>query len=111
MGFSLSDIIKIMDYYNNKEKINSFLLHKKQECEKEIKEYEHKIRLLESALKRMEEETLMKFDVNVKTIPERYVATVQMTIPGYEEEGLLWNQLQECKHLVPDDPCLSAAVF
>ena len=59
----------------------------------------------------MEEETLMKFDVNVKTIPERYVATVQMTIPGYEEEGLLWNQLQECKHLVPDDPCLSAAVF
>ena len=28
MGFSLSDIIKIMDYYNNKEKINSFLLHK-----------------------------------------------------------------------------------
>ena len=53
----------------------------------------------------------MEFDVNVKTIPERYAATVQMVIPRYEEEGLLWSKLMECKNLIPDDPCLSAAVF
>ena len=111
MGFSLSDIIQIINCYDCKEKINTFLLDKKSELRKEMEEYESKIRLLDSALKRLEKESLMEFDVNVKTIPERYAATVQMVIPRYEEEGLLWSKLMECKNLIPDDPCLSAAVF
>ena len=111
MGFSLSDIIQIINCYDCKEKINTFLLDKKSELRKEMEEYESKIRLLDSALKRLEKESLMEFDVNVKTIPERYAVTVQMVIPRYEEEGLLWSKLMECKNLIPDDPCLSAAVF
>ena len=35
----------------------------------------------------------MKFDVNVKTLPSRYAATVRMAIPSYEQEGILWNTL------------------
>ena len=68
--------------------------------------------LLDSARKRLRKEQIMNYDVNVKTIPERYVATVQMVIPSYEDEGMLWNMLGECKTtLVPADPCLGAAVF
>ncbi len=54
----------------------------------------------------------MSFDVTVKTIPERYAATVQMLVPHYEDEGMLWNtMMSECRNLVPADPCLSAAEF
>lgn len=54
----------------------------------------------------------MSFDVTVKTIPERYAATVQMVVPHYEDEGLLWNtMMSECHSLVPADPCLAAAEF
>ena len=54
----------------------------------------------------------MNFDVTVKTIPERYAATVQMIVPTYMDEGMLWNtMMSECKNLVPADPCLAAAEF
>ena len=63
--------------------------------------------LLDSARQRLRKEQIMKYDVTVKTIPERYAATVQMVIPHYEDEGMLWNMLGECKTpLVPADPCL-----
>lgn len=54
----------------------------------------------------------MRFDVTVKTIPERYAATVQMVVPHYEDEGVLWGMMAECKTpLVPAEPCLAAATF
>ena len=53
----------------------------------------------------------MSFDVNIKTIPERYAATVHMIVPRYEAEGMAWGAMRECKNLVPADPCLAAAEF
>ena len=54
----------------------------------------------------------MKYDVTIKTIPERYAATVQMVVPHYEDEGKLWGMMAECKTpLIPADPCLAAAEF
>ena len=54
----------------------------------------------------------MKFDVNVKTIPERYAATVHMIIPKYEDEALAWGMMRECKEpLIPADPCYPIAEF
>ena len=35
----------------------------------------------------------MSYDVTIKTIPERYAATVQMTLPRYEDEGMIWSVL------------------
>ena len=53
----------------------------------------------------------MSFDVNVKTIPERYAATVHMIVPRYEDEGMAWAAMRECKNLVPDEPCYAVAEF
>ena len=54
----------------------------------------------------------MSFDVTVKTIPERYVATVHMVVPHYEDEGMAWNMMRECKEpLIPADPCYAIAEF
>lgn len=54
----------------------------------------------------------MSFDVTVKTIPERYAATVHMIVPHYEDEGMAWAMLGEVKEpLVPADPCYAIAEF
>ena len=49
----------------------------------------------------------MSYNVTLRTIPERYVATIRMTIPRYEDEGMIWGKLAEetCRmNLVEDDP-------
>lgn len=56
----------------------------------------------------------MNYDVSTKTIPERYAATVHMTIPRYEDEGIVWQILNEetaSLNMIPADPCLVAAEF
>ena len=112
MGFSLADIIKMLAVYEDKDQIDAFLVKKQVELEQEEKQTEYQLMLLDSARKRLRKEQIMNYDVNVKTIPERYAATVQMVIPRYEDEGMLWNMLGECKTpLVPADPCLAAATF
>ena len=112
MGISLADIIKILDSYDDKDKMEAFLSERHKELSKLSEETEYKLMLLETAQKRLRKEQKMSFDVTVKTIPERYAATVQMVVPHYEDEGMLWNiMMSECTNLVPSDPCLSAAEF
>ena len=112
MGFALADIAKIMDDYDNKEKLEQYLTKQQQELRKISDETEYKLMLLDTARKRLRKEQSMSFDVTTKVIPERYAATVHMVVPHYEDEGILWGKLQECKTpLVPADPCLAAAEF
>ena len=112
MGFALAEIVKILEIYHDKEKLDAFLIERQKKLEELSKETEYKLMLLDSARKRLRKEQIMKYDVTVKTIPERYAATVQMVIPRYEDEGMLWNMLGECKTpLVPTEPCLAAAEF
>ena len=56
----------------------------------------------------------MNYNITIKTLPERYAATVRMTIPRYEAEGMVWDVLcRETDHmpLVPDDPCYCSVTF
>ena len=112
MGFALAEIIKILDNYDDKEKMDAFLSERQKELSKLSKETEYKLMLLETARKRLRKEQNMSFDVTVKTIPERYAATVHMVIPRYEDEGMAWNMMGECKEpLIPADPCYAIAEF
>ena len=54
------------------------------------------------------------YDVTIKTLPERYAATVRMTIPRYQDEGMVWQALcreTDSMHLLPTDPCYCCVVF
>ena len=56
----------------------------------------------------------MSYNVTLKTIPERYAATVRMTIPRYEDEGIIWGKLAEetaRMDITEDDPCLCAVTY
>ena len=112
MGFSLADIIRILDVYDDRDRLDAFLSAREEELSRLSEETERRLVLLEAARKRLRKEQNMKYDVTVRTIPERHAATVQMVVPHYEDEGVLWGMMAECgKPLIPADPCLAAAAF
>lgn len=56
----------------------------------------------------------MKYDVTVKTVPERTVASVRQIIPSYDREGDLWGiycQETARMNIRDGDPALCTAVF
>ena len=71
MGFSLAEIIRILENYDDKEKMEKFLLERQEELQKLSEETSYKLMLLESARDRLRKEQKMNYDVTVKTIPER----------------------------------------
>ena len=114
MGFSLAAIVRMLDIYEDADKLEEYLAKRKEELDALAAQTEYQRMLLDSARKRLRKEQIMNFDVTVKTIPERYAATVQMTVPGYADEGMLWTTMfaeTAAKPLVQADPCLVAAQF
>ena len=114
MGFSLADIIRILEVYNDREQMERFYSDRRKELEAALEDTARRLALLDAALKRLGKEENMSYSISIKTIPERYAATVRMTIPRYEDEGMIWGRLVEetCRmNLVEDDPCLCAVTY
>lgn len=114
LGFSLADIIKMTEIYDDHEKMDIFYEKRQIELQKQAELTAHQMMLLDTARKRLRKEQPMSFSISTKTIPERYAATVHMVLPHYEDEGLVWQILCEetdSLHMVPDDPCLVAAEY
>ena len=56
----------------------------------------------------------MNYNVTIRTLPERYAATVRMTIPRHQDEGIVWQVLgreTDAMKLVPSDPCYCCVTF
>ncbi len=114
MGFSLADIVRILEVYEDREQMEKYFSARQKELEALSQDTAQKLTLLDAARKRLRKEENMRYNVTLKTIPERYAATVHMTIPRYEDEGMVWGTLmQETSrmNIAEDDPCLCAATF
>jgi DNA-binding transcriptional MerR regulator/predicted transcriptional regulator YdeE len=114
MGFALADIVKILDIYDQKEELELFFMKRQLELRKNLEKTEYQMRLLDTARERLRKDKNMAYDVSIKTIPERYAATVHMVIPCYEDEGMVWQILNEetsSLNMIPADPCLVAAEY
>ena len=114
MGFSLADIVKILAVYEDRQQLEQFFSARQRDLEALSRDTAHKLTLLDAARKRLRKEEDMRYNVTIKTIPERYAATVQMTLPRYEDEGMIWGVLAEetCRmKLVEADPCLCAVTY
>ena len=114
MGFQLADIVKILEVYDDRESLDNWLSRRQTELAEISETVEYQMRLLDSARKRLRKEQNMSYNVSIKTIPERYAATVHMTIPRYEEEGMVWqilNQETGPLNIIPAEPCLVAAEY
>ncbi|MDF1618424.1 MerR family transcriptional regulator [Petrocella sp. FN5] len=115
MGFGLSTISEILIKYEDTKALAEFLSIKKTEIEAQAEEAKHRLRRLETTISRLrKDDTAMNYNVVLKTLPERYVASVRKVIPSYDQESILWNTLMaetSEMNLKPDDPCYSLAIF
>ena len=114
MGFGLAAIGEILSSGGEKEMLEHHLRLKQAELLELSQQTSYRLRLLDTALERLRKDETMKYDVTIKTIPQRYSATVRLAIPCYEREGMLWDILMNetaGMHLTYGDPCYCCAVF
>ena len=113
MGFSLAAIGEMLKL-DDPERLDSFYAIRQAELRALASDTEEKLRLLDTARKRLRKEGNMDHSVSIRTLPERYAACVRMMLPRYDAEGMLWSTLMSetaRMNLVADDPCLCCAVF
>ena len=75
MGFSLADIVRILEVYDDREKMEQFFSARQKDLEALSQDTAYKLTLLDAARKRLRKEENMSYNVTLKTIPERYAAT------------------------------------
>ncbi|MBY6757064.1 MerR family transcriptional regulator [Clostridium botulinum] len=115
MGFSLGVIGQILSQYNDAHKLKTYLQLKQREIKEEADILNQRLLLLESTLNRLgKDDNVMNYNVTLKELPERTVASVRKVIPSYDQEGMLWHILMnETAHLQmqDDNPCYTLAIF
>lgn len=114
MGFGLADIAQMLQCYGNREALEARLAAKQRELRALAEETQQRLQLLDTARNRLRKDATMKYNVTLKTLPERTVASVRQIIPCYAEEHILWKTLMEetaGMNLQPDDPCYCSVIF
>lgn len=115
MGFGLAAISEVLECWDDPEALERCLRVKRAEARGALEEAERRVRLLDTALERLrKDEANMKYDVTVKTIPERTVASVRQVIPNYDREGDLWHifcQETAGMNIQDGDPVLCTAIY
>lgn len=115
MGFSLATILEILKNYEDSKALAHFLEIKQAEVQGQAEEAKRRLQLLETTIHRLRKDGLvMSYNVTLKELPERYVASVRKVIPTYAHEGMLWGILmQETANLnlQNGDPCYTLAIF
>ena len=71
MGFGLSAIGQLLERQQTPEQLSRHLLLKQAELREEYERLGYRLRLLDTALQRLRKDETMKYDVTVKTFPER----------------------------------------
>lgn len=118
MGFSLADTARMMGC--DTQAMDRFLQARQHELTIEATELQRKLLLVSTARRALKDGAtekdgwIMDYNVTLKTLPERYVASVRMKLPRYEQEGMLWSVLMsETMPLgvVADDPCYMSVTY
>lgn len=114
IGFGLGAIKEILECYDNKEEMERYLRIRYAELVAVSEETARRLRFLETAIDRLRKDDNMNYNVILKTLPKRQVASVRKIIPKYEHEGTLWHILfQETSHLnlTLEEPCYMSAIL
>ena len=115
LGFSLAETAALLACWEDRDAMERRLLARRAAVESSLREAADRLRLLDTALERLrKDEATMKYDVTIKTLPERRVASVRQILPGYDREGDLWHiftQETASLRIQDGDPPLCASVF
>lgn len=114
MGFSLADIVRIMQLDGNSAALDDFLESRRAELCATLAETEYRLKLIDIAKSKLRKAETTKYNPTIKTFPARYAATLRTIIPRYEDKGTVWALL--CRetdplNMSPADPCLCGVTF
>lgn len=94
IGFSLSEIIDVLDKKLTSEQMSEYLTRKRKELLWEIRKEQLKIDRIDAQLKILrKEKEAMSYDIVLKKIEASKVASVRDIIPKYNAQGPLWEEL------------------
>ena len=94
MGFSLSEICGLMERDLDSKQLLSLLENRRREISQTINNEKEKLLRVETLIKFInKEDSNMKYDITVKNIPSCKVLSLRDTIPAYNAEGRLWEEL------------------
>ncbi len=95
MGFSLSEICGLMEKELDAKQLLSLLQNRQREITEAIKKESEKLLRVETLIRLIdEEESSMKYEIALKSIPAYKVISVRDVIPAYCMEGKLWEELE-----------------
>ncbi len=115
MGFGLAAIGEILKSGDDPAVLAQHLSLRQVELEEQAGTTARQLRVLHTALERLRKgEIAMKYNVVLKELPERRVASVRRIIGDYMKEGELWQALMT--ETAPlrvqyDEPCYASAIF
>ena len=106
MGISISEI-KILKHLNySPEAMLTVIKECRIKMQAEYSDVEKRLLTLDKTIKKLERnETMPKYNVELKTVPKRSVAALRETIPEYKDEGELWKKIYSLA--AKNDICLS----
>lgn len=93
MGFGVGEIGELLQCESDKAKTARIFAEQRARLGEEAERLGMRMKLLDDAIIALRKDKSMKYDCVIKTLPERYVASVRQTLPKYEEEGRLWHLL------------------
>lgn len=115
LGFSLSLVGDILIKYQNPEAMEEFLLIRQKELEEQDRMTKERLHLLDNTIRWLRKDgNLMNYEVSLKTLPKRNVASVRQVIPAYNAEGMLWQMMNEeiaSQNVQQAVPCYGLAIF
>lgn len=96
MGFGLTAIKEILNCCGGPKELEKLLRVKKKELEDQLDAIGTRLQLLDNTIDWIRKDgNMMDYQVTLKTLPERYVASVREVIPAYDREQILWNRLHK----------------
>lgn len=96
LGFSLKEIELLMEKELSLDEVLVFLTEKRKNVLQTIKAEQEKASRIEAYIKILKQEDItMKYDIILKEMPSLKVISLRYIIPCYEEEGILWKELND----------------
>ena len=112
IGFSLAEIAQMLT--EDADRLEERFDRRQRQLEAEARDVAQKRMLLDAARNRLRKDETMSYHITLKTIPARYAATIQMTVPRYQDEGLLWAAMRKETaglKMIETDPCLLGVTY
>jgi effector-binding domain-containing protein len=98
LGFTLNQIVNMVDSDLSVEVLTSMLSSRKKELEETIKLEHEKLRKIEyllSSLSKEEDITMLNHDVIIKKVEPLPIASIRDIIPSYSQQQHLWMEVAE----------------